>query len=163
MQMRRTPFKIKRTAWRVRPQKALRRTKLRIKGISTTSQDKEEIQALLRSIVIVRDKGCVLRKLRHCSKELDLDAIYQADHLITRSNSATYADSRLVVCVCKGCHFWKKYHEKEYDKLVKSILSKERIALWERCEEERASHRAHKMDWKLEKLNLYNELAKLTP
>jgi len=30
-----------------------------------------------------------------------------ADHLITRANSATFADSRLVVCVCKSCHAFK--------------------------------------------------------
>jgi hypothetical protein len=34
----------------------------------------------------------------------------QADHLTTRANSATYADTRLIVCACKGAHGWKKWH-----------------------------------------------------
>ncbi len=142
----------------------MKRSKLRVRGISETSTLKEEIQSVLRSIVIARDGGCLLRAKRHCSKGLDSNVVYQADHLITRANNATYADSRLVVCVCRPCHFWKKYHQKEYDSLVKSILPKERIRLWEKCEQDSwrpVKHGVH--DWKLDLLVLYKELAKLTP
>lgn len=133
--------------------------RLRIKGISTTSQLKEEIQAVLRSIVIVRDGGCILRKIRHCGQE---DVVYQADHLITRANNATYADSRLVVCVCRPCHFWKKYHEAQYNNLVKSLLPKDRVELWERCEKDMWRPIKHgAWDWKLNLVVLYKELASL--
>jgi hypothetical protein len=49
--------------------------------------------------------------------------IHQADHLITRANSATYADTRLIVCACKGHHGWKKWHQKEYEALVRTLIS----------------------------------------
>src|SRR5258708_5176717 len=76
---------------------------LRVKGVSTASQLKEEIQALLRAIAIKRDRGCILRMERDCGGEIG-QAVLQADHLISRSNSATFADERLVVCLCKSCH-----------------------------------------------------------
>ena len=120
------------------------------------SKAKREIQALLREIVIKRDGGCVLRKIRFCN-----DEVLQADHLITRANSATYADSRLVVCICRTCHGWKHWHEKEYDALVKTILPADRVLLWEKSEIERQSHRAHKMNWVLEIIALKQELKKL--
>ena len=34
----------------------------------------------------------------------DGQLILQADHVITRANSATYAETHLIVCVCKGHH-----------------------------------------------------------
>jgi hypothetical protein len=49
---------------------------------------------------------CILRNIRHCGGEPGFTfledgvigkVVLQADHLITRANSATYADSRLVV------------------------------------------------------------------
>jgi len=138
----------------------MKRTLPRKKGRSETSLLKEEIQSLLRSIVIARDKGCILRKIRRCGE----DTVLQADHLITRANNATYADSRLVVCVCRPCHFWKKYHKEQYDALVKSLLPKDRVQLWERCEQDSwrpLKHGAY--DWKLEREALYQELARLTP
>lgn len=135
----------------------MKRTRIRVAGKSTTAEDKKEIQRLVREIVMLRDKGCILRNLRYCGGELG-QAVIQADHLITRSNSATYADTRLIVCLCRDCHGWKHYHEKEYEILVKYILPKERIALWERCEEARQSHRTHKADWKVEILALKSEL-----
>lgn len=122
-----------------------KRVRLSFYGKSEASVLKREIQALLRAVVIKRDKGCILRKLRRCG-----DSVLQADHLITRANSATYADSRLVVCVCRPCHFWKKFHKEEYDALVKTILSKERVELWERCEKDSwRPKRTTSMDWRL--------------
>lgn len=132
----------------------MKRSRLKRKGTSDTTKIKDEIQALLRQIVIIRDGGCVLRKIRHCNHP-----VLQADHLITRSNSATFGDSRLVVCLCKACHGgFKQWHKEKYDALVKTVLPKERVALWERCEQERSSHKANKMDWKLVKLSLEQEL-----
>ena len=142
--------------------------KLRVVGVSDTSDKKNEIQRLVRLIVTTRDQGCILRKFR-CGVTADVveeevvsETVIQADHLITRANSATYADTRLIVCLCKGCHGWKHWNEKEYDRLVKSILSKERVELWEKCEMARHSHQTKKMDWGLEIVALKQELKKLT-
>jgi len=106
----------------------MKRTRLKVKGTSTTATVKQEIQDTLRAIVIARDGGCILRKVRHCGGELG-NAVLQADHLITRANSATYADSRLVVCLCRPCHGgFKKWHEREYNALVKDKETEEIVA-----------------------------------
>lgn len=83
------------------------RTPLAKKGKSETALIKKEIQTLLRELVMECDGGCILRDVR-CGHEIgDPGIVFQAEHLIERSNSATYADPRLVVCICKGCHYWK--------------------------------------------------------
>ena len=115
---------------------------------------KQEIQSVLREIVIIRDGGCILRKLRHC-----LGTVLQADHLITRGNSATYSDPRLVVCVCRDCHYWKSWNKEQYDSIIRSILPKDRLDLWERCL--RDSWRPVKMDWKKEIVGLKEILKNL--
>lgn len=126
-----------------------------MRGTSETSVLKEEIQALLREVVMARDGGCILRKTRPCSP----DDVIQADHLITRGNSATYADSRLVVCLCRTHHGWKHWHKEEYDALVKSILPKETVELWEKCERESwKPQRTGAYDWKLAIIALKKEL-----
>jgi hypothetical protein len=140
----------------------MKRTKLRLKGISTTAELKDDIQNLVRDIVIKRDGGCILRVLpgHKCNGFAnDGHLILQADHLLTRANSGTYSDTRLIVCICKGAHGWKHWHESEYNKLVKTILPKERVELWEKCEEEMHAHKTHKMDWALEKIVLERELS----
>lgn len=136
----------------------LKRTPIRFKGVSESSVLKDEIQFLLREVVMRRDGGCILRKYRFCGGELG-ECVIQADHLITRSNSATYADSRLVVCVCKDCHGWKHWHKEEYDALVRTILPPDRVELWRRCEEDswRPTPKG-KYDWKLHILQLKQEL-----
>jgi len=130
-----------------------RRTPLRQKSKSETALIKEDIQALLRTIVIARDRGCILRDIRHCGGIPGaLGVVLQADHLITRANSATFADPRLVVCVCRSCHYWKSVgsnrNKTEYDALVKSIISADRVALWEACERDSwRPHRNYTSDW----------------
>lgn len=137
----------------------MKRGKLRVKGHSETAELKEEIQRLVREIVILRDGGCILRKARKCNGTADADAVLQADHLITRANSATFADTRLIVCLCRSCHGgFKQWHKEEYDVLVKMILPHDRVELWEMCEEDRHMHLTKKMDWKLEILSLQKEL-----
>jgi hypothetical protein len=133
-----------------------RRTLLAKQGKSEVALIKKEIQALLRELVMRRDKGCILRDVR-CSHEIgDAGIVFQAEHLIERSNSATYADPRLIVCVCKNCHGWKhfkKSNHDEYDRLVKERIEPERVALWEACEKNLHAHRPHRMtlwDWKKE-------------
>ena len=141
----------------------MKRTPLRRKSKSASALLKDKIQALVREIVMKRDGGCVLREKRHCGAVLGLPGhVFQADHLITRSNSATFADTRLIVCVCKSCHAWKSLggnmRKKQYDDLVKTVIPKERVALWELAEEN--SWRATKVDWALEEIALMQELNK---
>lgn len=155
--MKRTPFKP-----RSRPMK--RKGRLHIKGHSTVSQLKEEIQSLLRQIVMKRDKKCILHGIR-CNHEVGMEGIvWQAEHLIERSNSATYADPRLVVLVCRNCHGWKhfkKSNHDQYDAWVKTRLSKERVALWERCAADHSPTHKGSYDWKLHIIALKQELAAL--
>jgi hypothetical protein len=138
------------------------RSRLNSYGKSESSELKREIQRLLREIVIKRDGGCILRGVRHCTG-IPGEAVLQADHLITRANSATYADSRLVVCVCRRCHAWKSLgnnlRKREYDALVKTLLPPERVALWERCEMDSwRPTRKGASDWKLAVVALCQEL-----
>lgn len=152
VELKRTPLKTK--------------TKLKAKGSSEASVIKERIQDTLRLIVMLRDGGCVLRdepRVPECNGyRKDGELILQADHLITRANSATYADSRLVVCVCKGHHGWKKWNAKQYDAAVEKILPPERVLLWQKCEQERwKAQRTGLYDWKLYLIALEKELVAL--
>lgn len=169
--------KMKRSGFKWKPRKPLKRTPLRPKSKSYTATIKDDIQCLLRVVVTLRDGGCILRNYRHCGGDASVevidtgnsfdykvvsDVVIQADHLVTRANSATYADHRLVVCLCRPCHGWKHFNEKEYDALVKRILPKDRVELWDKCETERQSHRSHKPNWILEVIALRQEIKKLS-
>lgn len=134
----------------------MKRTRLRLVGHSTTSELKREIQSLVRENVILRDGGCILRDLRYCD-----DPVLQADHLITRANSATYADTRLIVCVCRSCHLWKKWNKEQYDSIVHRLIGKERSDLWDRCQKDswKPSPKSS-YDWKIAILALKQELRK---
>jgi hypothetical protein len=139
----------------------VKRTPLAQQGTSDTTLIKDDIQHWAREIVILRDGDCILKKYRHCD-----DPVKQADHLITRANSATYADTRLIVCLCRSCHGWKHWHKEEYDALVKTILPPDRVKLWEECEGARwKPTRTTLYDWKLALAALkqeYRELAELS-
>ena len=139
--------------------KPMKRSKLRVAGVSDTTKIKQSIQSLVREIVILRDKGCILRFKRPCGGEIG-KAVLQADHLVTRANSATYGDTRLIVCLCRPCHGgFKQWHKPEYDALVRTILPKERVALWDMAQAN--AHRPQKMDWKLVEIGLQQELTPL--
>lgn len=160
--MKRTPFKSrgKPLAKRARLPRGAR---LAHEGKSDASITKKRIQALLRAIVMYRDGGtCILQKYRHCN-----DPVKQCDHLITRGNSATYADTRLCVLVCRSCHAWKSLgsnrNKAQYDALVRTLLSKDRVDLWDRCEKDSWQPvRKYVSDWKMAELVLQQELKKLT-
>jgi len=131
-----------------------RKTPQHVKGHSDTATIKAEIQNLVRDIVIKRDGGCIFRNsydVSSCNgftKSYPPRLILQADRLITRANTATYADTRLIVCVCKGHHGWKKWHEREYNTLVKEMIGSEHAKLWERCEQDSwRPKRTSAMDW----------------
>lgn len=155
---------MKRSGWIKRNTPLNSRSKLRLKGSSDVSVLKDEIQDLVREIVIRRDGGCILRDytgVPPCGGyRNDGELVLQADHLITRANSATYDDTRLIVCVCKGHHGWKKYNEKLYNAAVRELLSPARVTLWDRAEEERhrPTHRISS-DWRVSVAALKQELA----
>lgn len=143
----------------------MKRTKLRLKSLNNP---KDDIQEWVRLIVTKRDGGCILRDLRHCGALAEViddkvvsDTTIQADHLVTRANGATFADTRLIVCLCKGCHGWKHWHKDEYDDLIKTILPKPILKLWAKCEADYRAHKTKKMDWAMELVALKQEYAKL--
>lgn len=155
--LKRTPLK--------RSSKPMRRSAIRVAGHSTVSDLKEEIQALLREICLLRDGKCVLYGIK-CGHEVGMEGmVWQAEHLIERSNSATYADSRLVVLVERSCHFWKhlkKSNHDQYDEWAKSKMPPERVKLWERCARDAwMPKRTGESDWRLAIVVLKQELAAL--
>jgi hypothetical protein len=146
----------------------MKRTKLNVVGASDTATIKREIQYVAREIVIARDGGCLLRDLHYDGiPECDGYAnngqlVLQADHLVPRNNSATFADTRLIVCVCKGHHAWKSLgsnaRKKEYDELVRTLISPERVKLWDECERDSWKPvRTTTYDWKLQLAALKQE------
>jgi hypothetical protein len=139
----------------------MKRSYLKRKSKSETALLKDEIQATVRKIVIKRDGGCILRDIRHCNGLPDTPGVVlQADHLISRSHAGTFADPRLIVCVCRSCHGWKSLgsnlRKAEYDRLVRTILPPDRVALWDRAEQN--SWKPSKVDWKLELIALKQQL-----
>jgi hypothetical protein len=156
---------LKRSGFKFKPRKSLKRTRIRVVGHSPVSELKKEIQALLRQAVIQRDGGCWLRHYSESGAcggyRNDGELILQAEHLHTRANSASFADLRLVVCICQRHHiYWKPQHSARYNELAEKFIGKERANLWKRVRED---HTPHKVDWKLALLGLKSELKKLSP
>lgn len=166
---------MRRSVWKKKESKPLKRTPLRkmslkpkkrrikVAGQETVKELKAEIQSLLRQIAIKRDKKCILYGIK-CGNEVGMEGVvWQAEHLIERSNSATYADPRLIVLVCRNCHGWKhfkKSNQQQYDIWVKQRISPTRVRLWETCEANSwYAKRVGAYDWKLEILALKKELA----
>lgn len=130
----------------------------------TTKEIKKRIQAKLRALVIKRDKGCWLRfypEAGACGgRRNDGELILQAEHLHTRANSASYGDSRLVVCICLHHHIhWKPQHSARYNELAEHFIGKERTKLWKRVRED---YSPHKMDWRLVEIGIEKELSSLS-
>jgi hypothetical protein len=145
-----------------------RKTRIGTKGKSDTAKIKESIQALLREIVILRDGGCILRHIaaRYPHSYPACDSVLQADHLITRANSSTFADFRLVVCVCRAHHAWKSLgsnaRKAEYDELIKTLIEPERVALLAACEANSwRPQRTYTSDWLKEEAYLRTKLQAL--
>lgn len=131
-------------------QRPLKRSKMRLVGVSNASVLKREIQALVRAIVIKRDGGCLLRGHGNCTE------ILQGEHLITRANSATYGDTRNVICLCTYHHlFFKRQYSQLYWEMVEQKLGPVRWAWYKMARDDRTPH---KMDWKLVKIALTQEL-----
>lgn len=151
--MKRTPLKRK-TGFKS-PAKALKRSYMRRLGVGTAAVAKRRIQALLRQIVIARDGGCILRiVLGNCSGPL------QAEHLISRTNSATFGDTRNIICLCQYHHiFWKPQHSRLYWELIEQHVGTVR---WNWIKLAESDHSPHKVDWKITEIVLQKELQEIT-
>lgn len=158
--MKRTPLK--------RSTKQMKRTKLRVAGHSTSTELKKEIQAMLRQIVMARDGGCIFRhyendivpQYKYCGGfKKSGELILQAEHLNSRSNMISFADSRLAICICPRHHlFYKPQFSDEFYRIARRHIGKERSDLLTRVQEDRSPH---KVDLKLELLALTQEYKKL--
>ena len=154
---------MKHSFFKWKPQKPLKRTALKKVGTSYTADLKKQIQAVLREYVILRDKGCILRNDPEAGPcggyRKDGEMILQAEHLYTRANSASFADHRLVVCICRNHHiFYKPQYPLDYYRIVRYRIGKERSALLDRVMEDR---RAHKVDLMQSLIGLKQELKTL--
>lgn len=137
----------------------MKRSPLRRIGRNPTAVLKEKIQAKLREIVIKRDGGCVLREYPETGKCSD---VLQAEHLISRSNTLSFADTRNIVCLCSKHHiFWKPQHSKLYWELIEGIIGVKRWEWIKEVEKEVFAHRSHKVDLKLALIYLEQELKQL--
>lgn len=151
--MRRTGFKQKKTV-------PMKRSRLRVVGKSTSTELKKEIQALLRQLAIKRDKTCVLSKYPEtgaCGSYTNAgNLILQAEHLNSRSNTATFGDMRNIVLLCQRHHiYWKPQNSQKYWELIEKIIGKDRWNWYLRAKEDR---RAYKIDLQLTKIALEQDL-----
>lgn len=153
---------LKRSYFKTKPRKPMKRTRLRVAGTSTTKELKDEIQALLRELAIKIYGTCVLSKYPEtgaCGSYTKAgNLILQAEHLNGRSHTATFGDIRNIVLLCQRHHiYWKPQNSQKYWELIKEIIGEERWNWYQRCKEDRT---AHKIDLKLVLLDLKQQLQK---
>lgn len=130
----------------------MKRTPLRKTGKSTNAQTKKRIQALLRELAIKTDGGCFLRNYEEAGKcggyRKDGQLILQAEHLISRQRSVSFAEPRNIVCLCQRHHFYfKKNQGRLYWELVERYVGEER---WEWIKKVEADHKPYhfsSQDW----------------
>jgi hypothetical protein len=136
------------------------------KSKSETTQLKDEIQALLRQIVIERDGGCIFRNYPDAGRcggyRKDGELILQADHISSRANSQTYGLSQNVVCICRNHHtFWKRQYPSEWTDLTRNYVG---VAVFDRMialGREKARQSFTAWDWAKVAYGLKDELTKL--
>lgn len=141
----------------------LKRSKIRVKGISSTTEQKDEIQGLIRQIAILRDKVCVLSHYPETGScggyRKDGELILQFDHLNSRVHSISFGDPRLGVLLCRNHHIFYKKREPDYfSKIVRKHIGVERSCLLDKVQLDRSPH---KMDWKLIILDLKQQIKRL--
>ena len=168
--MKRTQFKRKAYQWKQTPLKrtafkkgatiGLKRTPLARKSKSEATALRDEIQAILRQLGLIRDGGCVLRHYPEAGDcggyRKDGELILQAEHLHTRSNNATFAEMKNIVILCKRHHFFfKPQYGMLYWILIRKHIGEAR---WNWLESARQDKRPYKIDFKLIKLGLEQDL-----
>src|SRR3990167_8904588 len=119
---------------------------------SPVSQAKKRIQALVRDIVIKRDGGCILRGRKDIAPcngyRADGELILQADHLITRGKNIGFAETRLIVCLCKGHHTAKTFKcKEEYEEIIAELIGPERKELWYKVKKDHKPYHMVLSDW----------------
>jgi hypothetical protein len=137
---------------------ALEKETARLLKWQSPVETKKRIQALLRQIVIISDGGCLLRNdgVGMCS------SVLQAEHLITRSRSATYADLRNIICLCTYHHgLYKPINGQNYWQLVEKHLRPKRWEWLKRAEADKKAYRFYASDWLMAENVLSEELNKL--
>lgn len=135
----------------------MRKTSLNKKGKSPTTKAKNRIQAALRRKAIARDGGCVMRhyqsQLPHqyldCGPyRTDGEIVLQAEHLVTRADSRSYADMDNIVCLCMRHHFYfKKQHGAIYWHIIRQHIGEERWEKVQAWEADRSPHRVYLKEW----------------
>lgn len=151
---------MKRSGFKFKPRKPMKRTRLRVAGHSTTKELKDEIQALLRQLAIKIYGTCVLSAYPETgacgSYKQNGELILQAEHLNSRTHTATFGDMRNIVLLCQRHHiYWKPQNSQRYWELIEKIIGKER---WEWYQRAKADRRAYKVDLKLIKIALEQDL-----
>lgn len=128
---------------------------------------KEEIQELARQVVIARDGGCIYRDvwqkhgLSPCNGYAGEDnhLVLQADHLVSRGKNVGFADTRLIVCTCKGHHTAKTFDKSNvYEPIIRELMGEERTKLWDKARKDRRMYHKTAWDWQKEILALKQEL-----
>lgn len=135
-----------------------RRTPLKKQSDSSVSKLKRDIQAKLRQRAIERDGSCVIGQYQHwlpfqyqeCGPHRnDGELILQAEHLVGRANSASYADMDNIILLCMRHHFFfKKQHGALYWELVRKHIGEARWAKVQQYELDHFPHHFVKQDWK---------------
>ncbi len=136
----------------------MKRSRLKKKGSSKVSVIKDKIQGALRAKAFERDKTCVIGQnlhmvplvYRECGPfRNDGEMILQAEHLVGRANSASYADMDNIVLICQRHHFYfKKQHPLRYAEIIKKHIGPER---WQKVQDYEQNMKPTHMvlaDWK---------------
>lgn len=160
--VKRVPFK-KSPSPLSRKKGLAKRSKLRQKGRSESSQAKERIQVLLRAIGLVRDGGCIFRHYPETGDcggyRKDGELILQFDHLNSRVHAVSFSDSRLGVIACLRHHFYyKKQYPFEYERCAIDNIGEKRAQILFLARHDRSPH---KNDLKLAEIALTAELTRL--
>jgi hypothetical protein len=142
----------------------MKRTALRRKSNSPTSECTERIQALLRAIAIARDGGCVLRHYVEAGAcggyRNDGELILQAEHLNTRERNISYGDMRNIVCLCRHHHGqWKPQYSALYWSLIRRHIGEQRWAWLERVIADNRSYPMGIHEWLIVEIALKAEMA----
>lgn len=136
-----------------------RKKGLKKKGTSPTTVIKDQLQDVLRDIVIKRDGGCILRDYSEagaCGGFSNAGKlILQAEHLNSRTHSISFAELDNIVCLCKYHHiFYKKYNSAPYWILVRKQIGTKRWKIVEGWILDKTPHKVTIQEWrdKLEEL-----------
>ena len=147
--------------------KKVKRYSLARVSSSPTATAKRDIQEYVRQIVILRDGGCIYRGVKGlppCNGYAGEDnhLVLQADHLISRGKNIGFADTRLIVCVCKGHHTAKTFdHSGVYEPIARELIGKTRAELWDKVKADGGNYPMGYSDWLICIAALKQELSAL--